>query len=64
MRSRPQHDARTVQIFASRHSQSGVNLHQSLAGAKSCRSSEQGLALFIADRSFHIHLAERWLMTT
>jgi hypothetical protein len=51
-------------FFASRHSQSGENLHQSFAGAKPCRSSEQVLASFIADRSFRIHLAERWLMAT
>jgi hypothetical protein len=51
-------------FFAPRHSQSGENLHQSFAGAKPCRSSEQGLALLVADRSFRIHLAERWLMAT
>jgi hypothetical protein len=51
-------------FFASRHSQSGENLHQSFAGANPCRSSEQALASFIADRSFRIHLAERRLMAT
>jgi hypothetical protein len=51
-------------FFASRHSQLGENLHQSFAGANACRSSEQVLALFIADRSFCIHLAERRLMAT
>jgi hypothetical protein len=51
-------------LFALRHSQSGENLHQSLAGAKPCRSSEQVVTLFIAERSFRIHLAERWLMAT
>jgi hypothetical protein len=51
-------------FFASRYSQSGENLHQSLAAAKPCRSSEQVVTLFIADRSFRIHLAERWLMAT
>jgi hypothetical protein len=51
-------------FFASRHSQSGQNLHQSLAATKPCRSSEQVVTLFIADRSFRIHLAERWLMAT
>jgi hypothetical protein len=51
-------------FFASRHSQSGENLHQSFAGANACRSSEQVFAPLIAGRSFRIHLAERWLMAT
>jgi hypothetical protein len=51
-------------FFALRHLQSGENLHQSFAGAKPCRSSEQVLAPPVADRSFRIHLAERWLMAT
>jgi hypothetical protein len=51
-------------VFASRHSQSAENLHQSFAGVNACRSSEQVFALLIADRSFRIHLAERWLMAT
>jgi hypothetical protein len=51
-------------FFASRHSHSAENLHQSFAGAKACRSSEQVLAPLIADRSFRIHLAEHRLMAT
>jgi hypothetical protein len=53
-----------ARFFASRHSQSGENLHQSFAGANACRSSEQVFAVLIAGRSFRIHLAERWLMAT
>jgi hypothetical protein len=64
MRLCPQHDAITVPIFAPRHSQSAKNLHQSFAGTNACRSSEQVLAPLIADRSFRIHLTERWLMAT
>jgi len=56
---------RTVaRFFASRHSQSGENLHQTFAGTAPCRSSEQVLAPLTARRSFRIHLAERWLMAT
>jgi hypothetical protein len=51
-------------FFASRHAQPRENLHQSFAGTKPCRSSEQVLAPLIPDRSFRIHLAERWLMAT
>jgi hypothetical protein len=54
----------TAPFFASRHSQSAENLHQSFAGTNACRSSEQVLAPLIAGRSFRIHLAERWLMAT
>jgi hypothetical protein len=51
-------------FFASRHSQSGENLHQSFAGTNTCRSSEQVFAPLATVYSFRIHLAERWLMTT
>jgi hypothetical protein len=51
-------------FFASRHSRPRENLHQSFAGPKPCRSSEQVFAPLIAGRSFRIHLAERWLMAT
>jgi hypothetical protein len=51
-------------VFALRHARPRENLHQSFAGANACRSSEQVFAPLIADRSFRIHLAERWLMAT
>jgi len=51
-------------FFASRHAQRRNNLHYSFASTNACRSSEQVFTALVADRSFRIHLAERWLMAT
>jgi hypothetical protein len=51
-------------FFASRHTQLRKNLHYSFAGTNTCRSREQVFAPTVAERSFRIHLAERWLMAT
>jgi hypothetical protein len=51
-------------FFLRRGMRNRENLHQSFAGTKPCRSSGQVLAPPMAERSFRIHLAERWLMAT
>jgi hypothetical protein len=51
-------------LFALQYAQLRKSLHQSFAGANACRSSKQVFAPLVADRSFRIHLAERWLMAT